>query len=208
VVKLYYCETLNPRKVCAVARHLKLDIEFKRIDLSRGEQREPAFLALNPNGKVPVLEEGKRILWESNAIMCRLSELAGSDLWPHDERQIEVVRWLCWDNVHFSRAAGALYFEYLIKPLFGGTPDGQAVQKATKDFKTAAAVLEGHLKQRRYLVDDALSVADFATAISLPYAERAHLPLQEFPAIAAWHERLNELFAWRQPYPEGSPGFA
>ena len=93
-MKLYYAETINPRKVCAVARYLEVPVEFVRMDLRDRETRTPEFLALNPNGKVPLLQDGEHCLWESNAIMCRLSDLAGADLWPRDQRQIDVLRWL------------------------------------------------------------------------------------------------------------------
>ncbi len=49
---------------------------------------------------------------------------------------------------------------------------------------------------------DALTVADFSVAVTLPYAEQAGIPLAEFPAVARWHERLNALEAWREPFPE------
>jgi glutathione S-transferase len=93
-MKLYYAETLNPRKVCAVAKYLNAPVEFVHVDLRTGEQRKPAFLSINPNGKVPVLEDGDKLIWESNAIMGHLAHAAGSDLWPRDGRQIEVLRWL------------------------------------------------------------------------------------------------------------------
>ncbi|MBV9636289.1 MAG: glutathione S-transferase N-terminal domain-containing protein, partial [Methylobacteriaceae bacterium] len=57
-MKLHYFETLNPRKACAVAQYLRVPVEFVRIDLGRGEHKTPEFLALNPNGKVPVLRDG------------------------------------------------------------------------------------------------------------------------------------------------------
>ena len=127
---------------------------------------------------------------------------AGADLWPHDERQIDVLRWFSWDAQHFTRHAGTLYFENLIKPAIGlGAPDAAAVELATCHFRTAAAVLDAHLAQNSYLVGAALTVADFATAAALPYAERIHLPLDEFPAIQRWRARLNELPAWREPFP-------
>jgi glutathione S-transferase len=206
-MKLYYCETLNPRKACAVARHLALPVDFVRIDLASGEHRRPPFLAINPNGKVPVLQDGDWSLWESNAIMCHLSDMAQADLWPHDRRQVEVMRWLSWDSQHFTRHAGTLWFEYLIKPHLGlGEPDPVTVEEATRHFRTFARVLDDHLSSRKYLVADVLSVADFAVASALPDANGAHLPLEEFLAIQRWHDRLNELPAWRTPYPERTAG--
>src|SRR3546814_6049271 len=87
MMKLYYDETMNPRKVCAVARYLDSPVDFIRVDLGKGQNKTPDFLALNPNAKVPVLQTGNDVLWESNAIMCRLAQIAGSDLWPTDARQ-------------------------------------------------------------------------------------------------------------------------
>ncbi len=202
-MKLYYAETINPRKACAVARYVQAPVEFVRMDLARRETRTPGFIALNPNGKVPLLEEGNRRLWESNAIMCRLSDIAGAGLWPHDDRQVEVMRWLFWDAEHFSRHAGRLYFEHIIKPTILGIakPDEQAVTESLGYFRTYAAVLNTHLDGRSYVVGDTLTVADFALGITLPYAEAAHIPVEEFPAIARWHQGLNALPAWREPFP-------
>lgn len=200
-MKLYYAETLNPRKACAVARHLEAPVEFVRVDLGKGEHRSPAFMALNPNAKVPVLEIDGESLWESNAIMCRLAQAMESDLWPADARQIEVLRWLCWDMQHFSKYAGNLYFEYIIKPIFDiGPPDGPAVEEATGYVRRYAAVLNDHLRGRRWLVGDSPTVADFAVAVTLPYAEQAHIPLKEFPEVERWHDRLGEMPAWRDPF--------
>lgn len=61
-----------------------------------------------------------------------------------------------------------------------------------------------HLKSRRYVVADTLSVADFAIGATLPYAQAARIPIGDFPAIALWHERLNALPAWREPFPTNS----
>lgn len=201
-MKLFYCETLNPRKACAVARYLKSPVEFVRVDLGKGEHKTPEFLAMNPNGKVPVLQNGDWTLWEANAIMCYLSDQAQSDLWPHDAaRQIEVIRWLSWDALHFTRHASVLYFEYIIKPLFNlPAAEPAALAEATKHFRTFAGVLDAHLSDRKFLVGDSLTVADFAVAITLPYADKTHLPLADFPAIQRWHERLYELPAWREPF--------
>jgi glutathione S-transferase len=82
-----------------------------------------------------------------------------------------------------------------------GNADRAVVEEATGFFKRFAAVLNDHLSGRAYLVGDGLTVADFAVAVTLPYAESARIPLAEFPAIERWHGRLNELPAWREPFP-------
>ena len=53
-----------------------------------------------------------------------------------------------------------------------------------------------------------LTIADFAVAVTLPYAEQAHIPIREFPDVQRWHGRLNELTAWREPFPQTSAAAA
>ncbi|MEO6800342.1 MAG: glutathione S-transferase family protein [Rhodanobacter sp.] len=193
---------LAPRKACAVAKYLESPLDFEFLDLGRGEHRTAEYLAINPNGKVPALVDGGRVLWEADAIMCHLAARCDSDLWPQDARQIEVIRWFSWDLQHFTAHAGTLYFEHIIKSRFGlGDPDPAEVKRATEDWLRYATVLDTHLHGRHWLVGDSITVADFAVAVTLPYAKGAHIPLGEFPAITRWHDRLNELDAWREPFP-------
>lgn len=209
-MRIYYFETPNPRKVCALARHLELEVEYVRVDLFKGAQREPEFLALNPNGKVPVLVDGATTLWESGAIMAHLAQRAGSALWPADPgAQTEVLRWLLWDTAHFSRHAGTLLFENHIRGAVGmGETDARAVEEAQGFFTHFAGVLDEHLGERDYLLGDALSIADFAVAAMLPTAVQARLPLEGLDAVAAWHARLQALPAWREPFPATSAAAA
>ena len=200
-MKLYYGEVLNPRKACAAALYLGSAIEFVRVDVLAGGSRTAEFVALNPNGQVPVLEDGARVLTESNAIMCYLSDKAGADFWPHDERQIEVLRWLFWDTAHFSREASELYFQYVIKPIIGLSPDPDAVEAATENFRNLAAILDAQLANRECVVGETWTVADFALAAALPYADQAHIPLSEFPQIERWYGGLSALPAWSAPFP-------
>jgi glutathione S-transferase len=203
-MKLYYFETINPQKACAVARYLNSPVEFVRIDLAKGEHKTPQYLAINPNGKVPALVDGDQTIWEANAIMCHLARKAGSDLWPRDEaRQIELTRWLTWNSEHFTRHAGELYFQSVIKPKFNlGPQDEAAIEEATGFVRRFAGVLNDHLRGRKYLLGDTLTVADFAVGITLPYAGRINMPLGEIPEVERWHARLNELPAWREPFPK------
>ena len=204
-MQLYYFETPNTRKPCAVARHLDAPVDFIHVDLAKGEHKAPEFLAINPNGKVPALRDGDTHLWESAAIMCYLAQKAGSDLWPSDPaRQIDVMRWLQWDTAHFSRHGQTLLFQNYMKQAFGmGEPDQDAIDEATQFWHQFAGVLNGHLTNRDNLVGDGLTVADFAVASVLPYAEPAKLPLDEYTEINRWHAAMMKLPAWREPFPTG-----
>jgi glutathione S-transferase len=202
-VKLYYSDVLAPRKTCALIKYLKTPVEFVYLDLQKGEHKKPAYLALNPNGKVPTLVDGDKALWEADAILCYLAKQAGSDLWPEDDHQPEVISWFSWNSQHFIKSGGMLYFEFVIKKRFNiGPPDNAVVEKAIRDFRAQAAVLNNHLKSRKWLVGDKLSVADFSVAVTLPYAGQASMPLDDFPEVRRWHDQLNALEAWREPFPQ------
>ncbi len=202
-MKLYYSDVLAPRKTCALIKYLKAPVEFAYLNLAKGEHKKPEYLALNPNGKVPTLVDGDKVLWEADAILCYLAKHAGSDLWPDDARQADIVSWFSWNSQHFIQSGGALYFEFVIKSRFKiGPPDAAAVEKASKSFRAQAGVLNNHLKNRKWLVGEQLSVADFSVAVTLPYAAKAEMPLDEFPEVRRWHDQLSSLDGWLDPFPQ------
>lgn len=201
--QLHYAETMMPRKVCALARHLDLPVTFVPVDLGAGGHLTPQFRALNPNAKVPVLVDGDLVLWESDAIMMHLAIRAGSPLWPSDRgHQVEVMRWLSWAAHEFNPKAGALYFEHIIRPAFGmGAVDPKAEAEAIKGCHRCLAVLDHHLADRDFLIGSDLTIADFSAAVTLPWADAARIPLAGFAAVCRWHDRLMQLPAWRAPFP-------
>ncbi|HEY1706789.1 MAG TPA: glutathione S-transferase family protein [Rhizomicrobium sp.] len=201
-MKLYYSQNLNPRVAVAVARYLKSPVEFVRAS-PRNPANEEAFRAINPNTLVPVLEEEGRTLWETDAIACRLSTVAGSDFWRTDDRMAEMIMWISWATHHLNNAAGTLYFYRIIVPNLNGAipPAAPAVlEEALGDFRRSAAILDAQLEGRTWLVRDKLSYADFRVATALPFAEGAGLPVSEFPNVKRWHDRLWAIDAWRAPF--------
>ena len=114
MMKLYGFDMVNPRKACAVAKYLQTPIDYVRVDLGRGEHRRPDCLALNPNGKLPTLADGTCTLREADAIMCHLAARADSELWPQEDRQIEVIRWLSWNLAHFYKCGGTLAWSAIL----------------------------------------------------------------------------------------------
>jgi glutathione S-transferase len=198
--KLYYSHNLNPRVAVAVARHLGSPVEYVRAS-PRHPDHEDAFRAINPNTLVPVLVEDGRTLWETDAIACRLSALAGSDFWRGGEDMAEMVMWVSWATHHLNNAGGTLYFYKLIYPRFSqeAAPAG-VLAEALQDFRCFAGILDDQLRGRTWLVGDHLSYADFRVASALPFADGAGLPLAEFPNLARWHDRLWAIDAWRDPF--------
>ena len=111
----------NAIKVIAAAHHLGIEFEPRIVDLTKGEQQKPEFVALNPNRKMPVLEEDGFVLWESNAIAQYLAAKKPEGcLLPTDPRsRADVTRWQFWDSAHWDPACATLVFERLVKKLFG-----------------------------------------------------------------------------------------
>ena len=104
-MKLYVLPP-SPRafKVIALKNHLGIECEMQLVDLSKGDQFTPTYIAMNPNSKMPVLEDDGFVLWESNAILLYLaSKKPHSGLWPTDPKdQADVVRWLAWESAHLD----------------------------------------------------------------------------------------------------------
>jgi len=205
-MKLYWLP-LSPNNyiVSAVADYLGIPLEKIYLDIAKGDSRTPEFLKLNPNGKMPTLVYGDFSLWESNAILMYLcSKKPGNSLWPADElTRIDISRWLFWQQAHWMRGCGQLLFERLVKKFFGqGDPNPEKEKEGEEAVKFNAAVLNQSLEGKNYLVNDQLTLADFAVAAPLPYAQPCRLPIEGFPNIAKWYERIASLEAWQKNLPK------
>jgi glutathione S-transferase len=199
-MKLYHNPmSPNVRRVRLTAAVLGISLEEKKLDFSKGEHKNPDYLALNPNGAVPTLVDGDFVLTESRAIMQYLaSKKPELGLLPRDEAaRADVTRWQFWDASHFSPHLAALAFEKLLKGMLGmGDPDTRRIEEALGNFRRFGAVLNKRLEGRTYVVGDALTLADLTLASSLMYAKQAEVPLAELPHVNAWWSRITELDAW------------
>jgi glutathione S-transferase len=148
-----------------------------------------------------VLVEGDKSLWETDAIACRLSQIAGSDFWATGESLPETVKWLSWSRHHLTANGEVYYFENIIKPKYLGLPpDPRVVEAAEGDFHRYAKVLDDILASRRWLIGDRLTYADFRAATIMPFAKDAKMPVGGYKNILEWAGRLEEIDAWRAPF--------
>ena len=185
----------------AVARHLGAPVNYIHSP-PRHPGHEEAFRAINPNMHVPVLvEDDGRTLWEADAIACRLSALAGSDFWRTGASMPEMVMWVSWSTHHLNHAAGTLYFDRVVRPTFSDRGEDPAVlDRASRDFRRWAEILDAQLAGRDWLVDGRLSYADFRVASALSFAEAARLPLDGQTHLKRWHDQFWAIEAWRAPF--------
>ena len=201
-MKLYVLPP-SPRafKVIALKNHLGIECEIHLVDLGKGDQLTPEYIAMNPNKKMPVLEDDGFVLWESNAILFYLaSKEPRSGLWPSNPKhQADVLRWLAWESAHFdAESCGMVGFEKISKGVLGlGAADHAFIVRGEENFARFAAVLNESLKGRNWMTGADLTIADFSVGAWIPAAERLELPVREFSEIARWYDGLASLPAWR-----------
>ncbi|OOG56191.1 glutathione S-transferase family protein [Rhodanobacter sp. C03] len=203
-MKIYWIKAQAPRRVLALVKHLGIKAEFVEVDLMAGGLKTPDYAALNPNMKAPMLIDGDLVLWESGAIMAHLCIKTGSDMWPahNPAEQVELLRWLSWNDCHWSTAVAPFYFEHVVKTTFGiGQPDSALLKASVPDFVRYAKVLDGHLADRRFIACERLTIADFALASMAAYWRESEMPLEAFPHIFRWLDALARIPAWADPWP-------
>jgi len=187
--------------VIALKNYLAVDCELVPIDLGRGDQRSSQYGALNPNRKMPTLEDDGMVLWESNAILFYLaSKRPESGVWPSDPKeQADVLRWLFWESAHWdAESCGMVAYEKGSKDVLGlGPPDPAFIARGEQNFARFAAVLNHSLKGKAWIVDNRLTLADFSIGGLVPTADRMGLPEKRFPEICRWYEGLSSLAGWR-----------
>jgi glutathione S-transferase len=199
-MKLFFSRNPNPRLAVAVARHVDANVEFEFASPFAPGQAE-RFRQLNPNLSLPILVVSGKSLWEADAIACRLSRDGHSDFWRTGEDEPDMIRWLSWGKENFTRACDIVHFERGTKQRYGLGPVDQAhVEEGLRRFRTAAAILESELSERKWLVGNIVSYADFRMATFLPFNDVARLPLDEYPVVSRWYRQLEEIDAWRDPF--------
>jgi glutathione S-transferase len=204
----------SPRVLAIVAlkNHLALNCEVQPIDLGRGDQLAPRYVALNPNKKMPTLEDDGFVLWESNAILFFMAaKHPERGLWPSDLKgQADVLRWLAWEGAHWdAESYGMVAFEKASKAVLGlGPPDPAFIARGEQNFTRFAAVLNDSLRGRTWLVGERLTIADFSVGAFVPSAERMGLPVGSFFEILRWYEGLAALPAWQDAVAAGDAAAA
>lgn len=205
-MKIYYHPmSSNARRAVMTARHLELPAELVLVDLMKGAQRAPEYLAINPNGKVPtLLEDDGWALHESYAIMTYLADKAGATtLYPTDARgRANVNRWLFWAANEWSGPIARLNRENLIKPMLGlGAADPAVVKESEEGLRRLAQLVDAAASRSEWIAGPDLTLSDIALGCSLMTMGPARLPLQDFAHLLSWFGRVQALPAWQATAP-------
>jgi glutathione S-transferase len=201
-MRLYHHpQSVNARRAVMTAIHLDAKVDLVFVDLAKGAQRDAAYLRLNPNGKVPVLDDDGFVLWESHAIMQYLADKTPEQtLYPTDiQTRADVNRWLFWSAHHFTPAVSVLNWENMVKKIIGaGDPDPMAVKRGEALVTDCAAILDAHLAGKRWVLGEQFTLADYALAAPLMAAVPAKLPVTGFANLTQWFGRVRALDAWKK----------
>jgi GST-like protein len=188
-IQLYTWQTPNGHKASIMLEETGLPYEVHLVDIETGEQRAPAFLALNPNNKIPVITDPDRgrIMFESGAILTYLAERSGKLLPADAGERLTALQWTLFQAAHLGPTLGQLwnYKDFASEKI--PTVIGRFEAEAARVFR----VLDGTLGRRSHLAGEAYGIADI---MSWPWIHAAlvhiGLDLDASPNLRRWYESV------------------
>jgi glutathione S-transferase len=182
--------SINVQKVVWTARELGLP--FERIDVGGafGGNRTPEYLGMNPNGKIPVIDDDGFVLWESNAIVRYLAAKHGAGtLWPNDLRQrADADRWMDWHATELMPAMRNAFMQ-----LIRTAPESRSqalVDESNAASEPLLAILDAHLAGRDFLCGNHFTMGDIAVGSSVHRWFGLPQPHAPRPKVERWYRRL------------------
>jgi GST-like protein len=192
MIELYTWGTPNGRKVSIMLEECGLAYRVHKIDIGKGEQSAPEFLAINPNGKIPAIvdpqgPEGKPFgLFESGAILVYLAGKSGSFLPPALSDRYEALQWLMFQMGGVGPMFGqAHHFLRAAKE-----PLPYAIERYTKETQRLYGVMNGHLASRAFFAAE-YSIADIAIYPWVARHEWHKVDLTDYPNVKRWFDTVG-----------------
>ncbi len=167
-------------------------------DFFNGGTRDPAFKALNAMAEAPVLEHEGKVLTQSGVILDYLAGTLGRYGPANDDERREILRWTLWDNHKLTANIATLRWMVQFNP--EGTFDPAVIAFLRSRARGALKTLESHLADRRYVVVDRLTIADFSLVGYLYFPTEFGVDWKEYPAVGAWTARIAAEPGWKHPY--------
>jgi len=190
MIDLYTAATPNGHKVSIALEELGLPYTLKVIDLTAGEQRTPAFLALNPNGRIPAIVDREAedfAVFESGACLIYLAEKTGR-LMPTDAKgRSRVLQWLMFQMGGIGPMMGQanVFFRYFPEKI------PAAIDRYQGECKRLFRVLDGHLQQHEYLAGD-YSIADIANWAWVRTHRWSGVEIDDLPHLKRWRDAIRQ----------------
>jgi GST-like protein len=192
LIDLYTWSTPNGRKVSIMLEECGLPYRVHPIDIGKGDQFRPEFVALNPNSKIPAIvdEEGPEgtpyPLFESGAILMYLAWKTGKYFPTRVIEQFETIQWLMFQMGGVGPFFGQVHHFLRAAP----EPVPYAIERYTKETRRLYGVMNKHLEQNEYLAAD-YSIADIATYPWVARYDWHKVDLNDFPAVKRWFDRIG-----------------
>jgi GSH-dependent disulfide-bond oxidoreductase len=187
MLKFYFNGSPNPTKIALFLEEAGIAYEPVPVDTRKGEQFNPEFLKLNPNAKVPVIDDGGTIVFDSNAILLYLAEKSGQFLPPPHNRG-ELLSWLMFVATGVGPFCGqAVHFRHFAPEKVPYASNRYSFE-AARHFK----VLDAHLATHRYMVGEAYSIVDmdvWGWARMIPFILGDDV-WQNFPNLKRLHDEI------------------
>jgi glutathione S-transferase len=204
---VYGVESSRAARVLWMTRELGLEVDHRLINFFDGGTRSAEFLAVNPNGRIPAIDDGDVVLFESLAINLYLAKKHGGPLAPSNlVEDALATQWSLWAITELERRLMAVMANRTVfRP-----EDRDPIEEQTETTKLQRplAVIEQHLATRAWLIAPRFTVADLNVAAVLSMARLADFKLSAYPRTDRWLERCIERPAcqWQaQRLPSGLP---
>ena len=197
-IRFYYSPMSSATRALWALEELGVPFEKVRVDISKGEQKKPEFLAINPMGKVPAMVDGDAKLFESLGIILHLGDRYGveKNLWPKPgtSERAEAFTWSAWGTVTLLDAA-AVYAMHTNGDLHFALPperrDREMAAHAKRTWETCMESTERRL-EREFFVGTTFSLVDVANASPVMFgANIGKLPLEPYKNVEAWLKRCQ-----------------
>lgn len=194
----------NARRVQILCEECGIPYDYVPVDLLQGAQYEEEFLRLNPNAKVPVIDDDGFLLWESQAIMRYLADKYGATGWyPVDlEKRAVVDQWLDWNQTRLTPATEKVAYNTL---LAGDKADQQAIASGKAALEKVMPILDGALHATGWMAEERPTLCDVAVATNVTYLELCKYDLETYPAVVKWYSALKERESFKTTAPGDGP---
>jgi GST-like protein len=191
-IQLYAFDTPNGRKISVALEEMGLPYEVHIVDITAGQQRDPAFLKLSPNGKIPAIvdpdgPDGQPIsVFESGAILIYLAEKCGRFMPKNPRLRINALEWLMFQMASFGPMPGQVHHFIALE---SEEERRYGLQRFMTETRRLYSVMDQRLAEHAYFADE-LSIADFAILGWVWRHPRHKVDLADFPSVQRWYQDL------------------
>ncbi|MDJ0611743.1 MAG: glutathione binding-like protein [Kiloniellales bacterium] len=191
----YYWPTPNGWKISIMLEECALPYRMIPLDIGKGDQFAPEFLAISPNHRMPAIVdhdvEGEAVpVFESGAILLYLAEKTGRFMARDPLGRKETLEWLFWQVGNLGPMAGQYSHFYNYAP--EGEKDGYALQRYTDEYNRCLTILENRLRSREFIVGEAYSIADMISWPWVLIVKAVGLSLDDFPNVSRWRNAIKQ----------------